>query len=98
MTFLVAFLIGLAVFAGTACVDFAHARYVRALTEGRVYHAANWSACQWGASIVGFAVAVKVSFWYLPIEAMGLWVGTYIGGTRKEIVPVAVYEKKKIGF
>ncbi len=91
-------LLGLAVFFGAVGVDFAHARYVRAMVDNRIYHAAHWSAIQWGASTIGFLVAFKVSLWYLPIEVAGLWWGT-VWGANVRTPPVAiVVPEKKVGF
>lgn len=74
----------LAVACFTAClmIDFAHARYVRAMSENRVLHAANWSVIQWGAGCIGFVIALKVTLWLMPFEALGLYVGTYLGARK----------------
>jgi hypothetical protein len=71
-------LLALAVFASRAALDYAHVRYVAACTTNRAARAANWSVIQWTAGTIGFAVAVKVSLWFLPAEAAGLWCGTWI--------------------
>lgn len=65
-----------------AAVDFCHARYTRAMIGGHVYEAAFWSVGQWTAASVGFVVAVKLSMWYLPFEAAGLFIGTVLGAKR----------------
>ena len=75
-------LLALLVTVTMAGVDYCHAKYTRAMLEGRVYHAAFWSVGQWSAASVGFVVAVKVSMWYLPFEALGLFCGTILGGRR----------------
>ena len=75
--------IALLVTAAMGGVDFCHARYVKALTSGRVLNAAFWSVGQWSAASIGFVVAVKISIWYLPFEALGLFLGTLLGGRRK---------------
>lgn len=89
--------IGLAalVTATMAAVDFAHARYALAMVEvrrlqdqGRAWRrelvaAAAWSVLQWGSASVAFVVTVKVSLWFLPFEALGLFAGTLIGGSRR---------------
>ncbi len=46
---------------------------------GDALKASLWSVGQWSAASVGFVVAVKVSMWYLPFEAAGLAIGTYLG-------------------
>lgn len=75
-------LIAILVTASMAGVDFCHARYVREMMDGRVYHAGFWSVGQWSAASIGFVVAVKISMWYLPFEAVGLFLGTILGGRR----------------
>lgn len=68
--------LGPLVFCAMAMVDFAHTRYVQAVHDRDAELAARWSVVQWGSSIVGFVVAVKVSMWALPFEAAGLYYGT----------------------
>ena len=75
--------IAILVTATMAGVDYCHARYVCALLENRIYRAALWSVGQWMAASVGFVVAVKISMWYLPFEAAGLFFGTLLGARRK---------------
>jgi hypothetical protein len=70
-------LIGLAVFLSAFMVDAANARYVQAVNRLDTHRAAGWSVMQWTASVVGFVVAVKISFWMLPVEALGLYAGTW---------------------
>ena len=89
MTWLEAVGYALLVTVTMAMVDFAHAKYSLAMVEvrrgGRSYlhQAARWSVVQWGAAAVGFVVAVRVSMWFLPFEAAGLYIGTWLGGTRE---------------
>jgi hypothetical protein len=80
-------LLGLAVFLSSAALDYAHARYAAARDAGRRCGAAGWSVAQWMAATVGFAVAVKVSFWLLPCEAAGLAAGTWLA-VRRSTRPV----------
>lgn len=63
-------------------VDYCHARYTRAMMAGRVLPSALWSVGQWCAATAGFVIAVKVSMWYLPFEALGLFIGTVLGAQR----------------
>lgn len=71
-------LLAIAVFASAAMIDYAHARYARAVTGGRVHAAAIWSVAQWCAGTVGFVIAVRVTMWMLPLEAAGLYTGTFV--------------------
>jgi hypothetical protein len=70
--------LGLLVFCTSAVIDYAHARYAAARDQGRVAGAVIWSLLQWGATTVGFVVAVTISLWMLPFEAAGLALGTYL--------------------
>ncbi len=75
-------LIAILVTVTMAALDFCHAKYTRAMLDNRIYHAAFWSVGQWSSATVGFVVAVKLSMWYLPFEALGLFLGTLLGGKR----------------
>jgi hypothetical protein len=71
-------------------IDFAHARCVVAIAERAPHRAALWSIVQWAGATVGFIIAVKVTFWVLPFEAAGLYLGTVIAvATSKDGKPVA---------
>ena len=59
-------------------IDYAHARHVQAVVAGRAHVAALWSVGQWASATVGFVVAVRVSLWVLPFEAVGLYLGTLL--------------------
>lgn len=72
----------LLVFAAAFSIDFAHARYVLALANGRIQRAASWGVVQWAAGSVAFVLAIKVGLWLLPFEAMGLFLGTIVGARR----------------
>jgi hypothetical protein len=82
VTILVFLMLGAAVTLSMAGVDFAHARYVQALQAGATHRAARWSVVQWASTAVGFIVAVKVTFWLLPFEPLGLYLGTWLGTRR----------------
>lgn len=73
-------LLGLAVFLSSVVIDYAHAQYAYARDAGRRFAMANWGVLQWGAASVGFVAAVKVSIWLLPLEGLGLWVGSFVAG------------------
>ena len=77
------------VFVATAAVDYLYARYTRALADARVSaHAkARWAVALGATSSIGFIVAVKVTLWTLPFEALGWYAGTYLA-TRKPKVTV----------
>ncbi len=79
---MIAVLIALVVFVTSAAVDYAHAQYARHRDAGRAVVSALWGVGQWAATSVGFVVAVRVSLWYLPCEAIGLATGTFIAVRR----------------
>ncbi len=80
-------LYAVAVFCAAVTIDFSHARYVRALVDGRRYAAATWSVLQWSGAIVGFIIAVECSMWVLPFEAAGLFLGTLLGSRNQSTLP-----------
>jgi hypothetical protein len=67
----------LLVFVASVGIAFAHARYANARDDLRPLAAATWDVVSWGAAVIGFIVAIKLSLWALPFEAAGLFVGTY---------------------
>jgi hypothetical protein len=71
-------LLCLFVLVSATLIDFAHARCIVAIAERAPHRAALWSILQWGGATVGFIIAVKVTFWVLPFEAAGLYLGTVI--------------------
>lgn len=80
--------LGLLVLASSAAIDFAHTRYVQAVQACRRHRAAAWSVLQWTGGTIGFVVAVKVSFWLLPLEAIGLYLGTVLAIPRTPRIPM----------
>lgn len=85
MTWFVYAALALAVTASSASLDFAHAHYQAAPDRVR---AGMWSVAQWAAATVGLVVAVRVSWWLIPFEPLGLFLGTWIGWTRARRRPV----------
>ena len=85
-------LLCLLVLVSATLIDFAHARCVVAIAQRAPYRAAFWSLLQWAGATVGFIVAVKVTFWVLPFEALGLYLGTVIAvaTSKEEALPPAV--------
>lgn len=71
--------LGAAITACTAVVDFAHARYVRAVGAREAHVAARWSVAQGLAGAVGFVLCVQVDMRLLVFEALGLYLGTWAG-------------------
>ena len=78
------------VFVASCTIDFAHTRYVQAVTAGRRHQAAAWSVLQWMAASIGFVVAIRVTMWVLPLEAAGLYVGTLLAVERPKIPKMRV--------
>lgn len=75
-------LIGLLVMITMGGVDYCLTQHTRAFLSGRAVEASLWSVAQWTCASVGFVVAVKLSIYYLPFEALGLALGTYVGTKR----------------
>lgn len=76
MTYL---LLGLVVFLTSMGVDFAQARYIRALHAREPLRAACWSVAQGCAGTVGLILAIEVTLWLLVWAALGWFVGTWLG-------------------
>lgn len=74
--------LGALVFASAGVYDVCHARYVRALGDDDRHRAARWSVGQWMAATIALVIAVRVTLWYLPLEAAGLYLGTLLGASR----------------
>lgn len=95
--------LGLIVFASSFAIDLANTNFVQQVQNRNAFSAAMWSVVQWGASVVGFVIAIKISFWYLPIEALGLATGTYYAMRGNTEPPPAVQAAwtqtpRQIGF
>lgn len=71
--------IGILVMITMGGVDYCNVQHTRCLLNGRAVMSSLWSVAQWTCASVGFVVAVKLSIYYLPFEALGLALGTYIG-------------------
>lgn len=86
-------LLAAAITLSMATVDFAHARYSRALTrvelgEESPHVPARWSVLQWVAATASFVVAIRVSLYLLPFEGLGLYLGSFLGAqARRTRVP-----------
>ncbi len=72
------------VFFTSMALDYCHTNFVLAVERRAAYAAALWSVLQWCAGLVGFLVAVKVTLWVLPAEALGLALGTIISIKRNQ--------------
>lgn len=84
-------LLCLVVLVSAVLIDYAHARCVVAISQRAAHRAALWSVVQWGGATVGFMIAVEVTFWVLPFEAAGLYLGTLLA-----VNPVSQREKPSI--
>lgn len=70
-------LLALAVFLAAAALDYATARYVRAVQKRERHKAARWSVVMGALGLVGFLSVIEVSIWLVAPELMGLYAGTY---------------------
>jgi hypothetical protein len=75
----------LLVFVSAASLDYCHSRYIMAVQQRWAWRAAGWSMLGWCSGIVGFFVAVKVTMWVLPAEALGLGAGTLLSVKRAKL-------------
>lgn len=76
-------LLAIAVFFSAAFLDFCNTRYVMAVANNDAHRAGLWSVLQWTSSLLGFLIVVKVTMWLLPIEALGLYFGTWLSMRAK---------------
>lgn len=70
------------VFWSAVGIDYCATNYIQAVQARRIQGAMLWSVGQWTCSLVGFLVAVKITLWYLPVEAAGLAFGTWLSMQR----------------
>jgi hypothetical protein len=71
-------LLAVAVFISAAAIDYAEARYVRAVQERRAHLAARWSLTMWGLGCLGFVAMLRVSLWLMLPEGLGFYLGTLV--------------------
>lgn len=75
---MITFLLVLLSFTSAVAIDFAEARYVRAIGDGRAHLAARWSVAIWALGSLGFVAAVKWSLWLMLPEGLGFYAGTML--------------------
>lgn len=71
-------LLVLMVFISAAAIDYAEARYVRAVGAGAAHVAARWSLAMWALGCLGFVAMLRVSLWLMIPEGIGFYVGTFV--------------------
>ena len=71
------FIIGVLVFAASLSIEFCITRYIQCVNNHKRLTAVFWGLGQWAAGTFMFVVAVKLSLWYLPVEAAGIGLGTF---------------------
>jgi uncharacterized membrane protein len=69
-------LLALGVFVSAMAIDFAEARYVRAVNRENAHAAALWSLAMWGLGALGFVAVINVSLYLMLPEGIGFYVGT----------------------
>jgi hypothetical protein len=75
--------LGLVVALSFATMDYCAAKYVRAMIDAKRHVSARWAVAQWAASAVGFVLVIKVTLWLMPFEAVGIYVGSWLGSKRR---------------
>jgi len=78
-------IIALLVFASAVLIDFAEARYVRAVQRGDSHRAALWSMAMYAGGCVGFIAALDVSLAMMIPECLGLYAGTRLAMMRRRL-------------
>jgi hypothetical protein len=76
-------------FALAASSDWLEIMHLRAVAANAPRLAATMSILMWGVGSVGLLLCIEVSWWLLPFEALGLWVGTHAAFRRKTEAPAA---------
>ena len=73
-------LLGILVFVASFAIDYCAVNYMKTAHDDSKpsWIAANWGVLQWTAATIGFVVAVKCTMWFLILEGLGLWLGSYI--------------------
>jgi len=71
-------LLAVLVFLSAAMIDFASARYVRAVGDGAAHRAARWSIAMWALGCLGFVAMIRISLWLMLPEGAGFYVGTVV--------------------
>lgn len=66
-----------AVFGMALTIDYSYSQMIIAIEKRWPHRAAQWSVVMWAASTLCLYIAVEVSFLYLPLEAVGLYLGTW---------------------
>ncbi len=72
----------LGVFVAAVLLDFAAAKYYKAVAADRLHNAGLWSITMCLLSTVGLLSVVDVSKWYILPECLGLYVGTLLSKYR----------------
>ncbi len=65
------------VFTAALLIEFCATRYIQKVQEDARLSAVLWGLGQWTSATFIFVMAVKVSLWYLPLEALGIALGTW---------------------
>lgn len=68
-----------AVFLAALAYDFANTQFLRAAALARPTAAATWSVITYAIGLIGLLGVLRYSTWLVIPEAMGLYVGTWIG-------------------
>ena len=71
-------ILAIVVFVSAMVIDYAEARYVKAVQTESAHSAALWSLVMYAVGAFGFVVVVNVSLWLMIPEGLGFYVGTLL--------------------
>jgi hypothetical protein len=80
---LVAVFFGALAFLLAASADWLEIAHLRAVTAHNTRRAAMLSVLMWAVGCTGLLICIEISWWLLPFEALGLWVGTHVALRRR---------------
>lgn len=74
------------VFAAAFALDYADARNKLAVQAREPHRAARWSVVMYLVGLIGMVSLIKISFWLVLPECVGLYAGSWVAvrRTRKE--------------
>ncbi len=71
-------LLAIVVFVSAMVIDYAEARYIRAVHASLAHRAAIWSLIMYGVGALGFVAVINVSLWLMIPEGLGFYCGTLL--------------------
>lgn len=66
------------VFLSAVAIDYANAKYLKAVEAGNAHVAALYSLVMYGVGAAGFVLVVDFSLWLMIPEGLGFYIGTLL--------------------